>query len=565
MSDIDVNKIQQNVKELQDQNFIDFQQWKKLGKDIEKLSEKIKLSDTNLIVLMKKIKNDYENLKKIIVDENVQVQLNNKIEKNKSEISKKLDINTFLDEVNNINTKIDENVNEINAELKTKAKKRLIYYLSDYGKVNDENYDNTPSFKQAISDLQKTGGKLIIDNGIWEFKTPCIIDSWLFGCTIEGMSRGIINNESNNNAKIGNFGTIINYSGTGCLFTFNGKLNHCEISNLRILLSDSSECMKFNYTFHRGIINQLTVLGGKGCLEFNTGTYVRIENFAYNSSYQYAEYGIRIGNSTTRYTTEFFYINNSSIDFGNLSSANCIDIYRLEGGLYIDKTDLCNTNGVGLRVENMLGASTNYFVIRDVNFTRNFIGIELYAKTGNIGGVFVDNVRYGLKCASVDERIVKCYAESGKTVMIHHKNAYVRTYTSLAPTYVAELMKMDSQSVFELNAGNNLSSGFNSPIKIGSDISKIYDYRIQYKGSKNLTLSALTPTGIGTNWKDYKIELSSLYPYFYETPIVLINYNYAFTHGVIKTEIINNVLYVYIRIGNDVPSDNLRMNYQILN
>ena len=86
MSDIDVNKIKQNVKELQDQNFIDFQQWKKLGKDIEKLSEKIKLSDTNLSVLMKKIKNDYEKLKKIIVDENVQVQLNNKIEKNKNEI-----------------------------------------------------------------------------------------------------------------------------------------------------------------------------------------------------------------------------------------------------------------------------------------------------------------------------------------------------------------------------------------------------------------------------------------------------------------------------------------------
>ena len=84
MSDIDVNKIQQNVKELQDQNSIDFQQWKKLTKIIEKLSEKIKLSDTNLNMLMKKIKNDYEKLKKIIVYENVQVQLNNKIEKNKN-------------------------------------------------------------------------------------------------------------------------------------------------------------------------------------------------------------------------------------------------------------------------------------------------------------------------------------------------------------------------------------------------------------------------------------------------------------------------------------------------
>ena len=112
MSDNDVNIIQQNVKELQDQNAIDFQQWKKLGKDIEKLSEKIKLSDTNLSTLMKKIKNDYESLKRIIIDENVQFELNNKIEDNRNEINKKLNNETFQDKVN-----------EINSELNTKASK----------------------------------------------------------------------------------------------------------------------------------------------------------------------------------------------------------------------------------------------------------------------------------------------------------------------------------------------------------------------------------------------------------------------------------------------------------
>lgn len=88
MSDIDINKVQQNIKELQDQNAIDFQQWKKLGQDIEKLAANIKLSDTHLNLLMKKIKADYEALRKIIVDENVQVQLNNKILANSIEINK---------------------------------------------------------------------------------------------------------------------------------------------------------------------------------------------------------------------------------------------------------------------------------------------------------------------------------------------------------------------------------------------------------------------------------------------------------------------------------------------
>lgn len=474
-------------------------------------------------------------------------------------------ISARTDSKNVAHKNLKARLDNFDSQLDTKAKKRQIYYLSDYGKMNDATYDNTPAFKQAIKDLQKTGGRLIIDVGSWEFKTPCVIDEWLFGCEIVGMSRGITNNTSDINAIRGNFGTILNYSGSGCMFTFNGKMNHCRIENLYALLPDKTEFMKFNYTFHKGIIKDISVLGGKGCLDFNTGTYVRIENFGYGSSDKNAEYGIRIGKSETRYTTEFFYINNSSIDFGNLSNANCIDIYRLEGGFYIDKTDLCNTNGVGLRVENMLGSSINYFVIRDVNFTRAFIGVELYAKTGNIGGVFIDNVRYGLKCSSKDERIVKCYAESGKTVMIHHKNAYVRTYSSLIPTYVAELSRMDWQSVFEINAGNTLAGGFNSPIKLGSDISKIYDYRIEYKGTKTITLSSLTPSSVGSSWKDYKIELVSLYPYFYTTPIVLVNFNYAFVNGVIKTEIVDGILYVYVRIGNDVPSDNIRMNYQILN
>ena len=45
MADIDINKVQRNIKELQDQNAIDFQQWKRLGQEIEKLEGKIKTSN----------------------------------------------------------------------------------------------------------------------------------------------------------------------------------------------------------------------------------------------------------------------------------------------------------------------------------------------------------------------------------------------------------------------------------------------------------------------------------------------------------------------------------------
>ena len=138
MSDIDINRVLQNIGELQDQNAIDFQQWKRLGQEIERLERKIKTSDTHLNLLMKKIKADYEklkekiiedvekikddynSLKKIIVDENVQVQLNNKIEENKSEINKKVNKETFDNSMKSINEQLDTKATKTEVDVERK-------------------------------------------------------------------------------------------------------------------------------------------------------------------------------------------------------------------------------------------------------------------------------------------------------------------------------------------------------------------------------------------------------------------------------------------------------------
>ena len=159
MSDIDVNKIQQNVKELQDQNAIDFQQWKKLRKDIEKLSEKIKLSDTNLLTLMKKIKSDYENLKKIIVDENIQVQLNNKIEQNKNEIvdnKNKIDYVKIKAEENT--NKIEENKNEINKKVNIETFENKVDEISS----QLDTIENNKTDKTTTQNLQTQVNNLVL-------------------------------------------------------------------------------------------------------------------------------------------------------------------------------------------------------------------------------------------------------------------------------------------------------------------------------------------------------------------------------------------------------------------
>ena len=63
MSDIDINRVQQNIEELQDQNAIDFQHWELLTQEIKKVKEDIEIRQKNLNLLIKKINGDIEKLK----------------------------------------------------------------------------------------------------------------------------------------------------------------------------------------------------------------------------------------------------------------------------------------------------------------------------------------------------------------------------------------------------------------------------------------------------------------------------------------------------------------------
>lgn len=63
MSEIDINRVLQNIGELQDQNAIDFQHWELLTQEIEKVKEDIEIRQRNLNLLLKKINSDIEELK----------------------------------------------------------------------------------------------------------------------------------------------------------------------------------------------------------------------------------------------------------------------------------------------------------------------------------------------------------------------------------------------------------------------------------------------------------------------------------------------------------------------
>ena len=82
----ETNKFQIDIDNLKKQNVNDLSSIKELYRKLEKLEEKItqiKYIDSKL---SDKLKKNYENLKRIILDENIQVQLINDINEIKSRL-----------------------------------------------------------------------------------------------------------------------------------------------------------------------------------------------------------------------------------------------------------------------------------------------------------------------------------------------------------------------------------------------------------------------------------------------------------------------------------------------
>ena len=92
---IDINKHEVDINILKKQNVNDLSSIKELYRKIEELDEKIEQIKFINTKLADKLKKDYEKLKRVILDENIQLQLSNRID----EINSKLDkINITINE-----------------------------------------------------------------------------------------------------------------------------------------------------------------------------------------------------------------------------------------------------------------------------------------------------------------------------------------------------------------------------------------------------------------------------------------------------------------------------------
>ena len=83
---IDINKHEVDIDNLFKQNELDLCSIKELYRKLEEMEKKISQIKYINNVLVNKLKRDYENLKRIILDENIQVQLTNDINDIKSRL-----------------------------------------------------------------------------------------------------------------------------------------------------------------------------------------------------------------------------------------------------------------------------------------------------------------------------------------------------------------------------------------------------------------------------------------------------------------------------------------------
>ena len=155
---IDINKHEVDIGNLKEQNENDLCSIKELYRKLKEIEEKIseiKYIDSNLA---DKLKKDYEKLKRIILDENIQLQLDNKI--------------------NEVNSQLDNKINEVNSQLdkiENKAKRYEVSIRNSYPKVLVKNseYIFPTEFSLRYSDLPKiykNKEQFITDFDVSDFK-----------------------------------------------------------------------------------------------------------------------------------------------------------------------------------------------------------------------------------------------------------------------------------------------------------------------------------------------------------------------------------------------------------
>ena len=174
------NQVVKWIEELQCQNSIDFQGIKNIKESIKKLNSEITKAKNLNNSINKKILSEYEKIKKIILDENVTVTLDNKIS-NVNKLLNDLKSNVYsLEDGQAFEKKTNESIKAISSQLEHKANE--IFIESFEGENDNEKINN------ALKSIT-TSGVIKLKNKEYDFESIVLKR----GVSLKGSGNTIIN------------------------------------------------------------------------------------------------------------------------------------------------------------------------------------------------------------------------------------------------------------------------------------------------------------------------------------------------------------------------------------
>ena len=337
---IDINKHEVEIDTLFKQNELDLCSIKELYrklKEIEKKITQIKYIDTKLA---DKLKKDYESLKRIILDENIQVELSSKID----------ELNTQL---NNITTEIEK--------VKTE------YYLS-----------NDTTLNMLIDLMPSTGGTIIIPSGKFYVDEDVILNKPI---TIKGYGDESV--------------LVMNKS----IISDTNPLNSLYFKDFKVLTTSSNPAFildkRITNTIYEGnptLNTDLRIENLKFYTEFTNGTFIKIKQLC-NSSIVNTIFQCK--NINTSGYNALDIESDGKLGIRNLSIENC-KFVGLDYAIKCIGDKTWYTHTCGLMINNTLIMDSNYGVYGEnldwLTFSDGMIDYtDFPIKTMNVSNLKVKN------------------------------------------------------------------------------------------------------------------------------------------------------------------------------
>ena len=484
----DINSQQIDIENLFKQNELDLSSIKELYRKLEKLEEKItqiKYIDSKLA---DKLKKDYEKLKRIILDENIQAKLTNDIN----------EIDTSINIINNDINEIDTSINNINNDINVinSQMDNIVRLSSNFKRQIPEAHDS-PRFQRAIDKTSSLGVTLQIDEPLLLRETVIIKDNTsLFSNSInakittdQGSSRNgmiLLLGENKKNITIkGLFLEGLGYGETepSPAGTVQGSGSGIMLANCENIVIDSCTVTKcggykgnegvgniwLSCCKHAKIINNTIYLGGNLiCVDrwysFNQG-----KNDIYNLD-------IVISNNN------LFWCSGRGIALENINDNGNISIigntFSGIGYSAIEGRSFINTVITGNVIDGNLSLKINpneYFGLNDENWNWNNwdntqFGIEVVSDIWNsiIADNCIRNIKnHGVKTNNILNTIISNNILTGiGDVGVYIKNATTNTENL---EIIDNIIKADNYGVY-LTKDTGNQSIYNGVIIKGNDI-----------------------------------------------------------------------------------------------